>query len=85
MGGGSTVKQLQKQKDNLEAEYLKSKRENEEVQKYLSHNLIECFEKIEGDNLIHLSAVFIQYCVYPRLIFSTSDALFSFNFLKMLH
>lgn len=52
---------------------------------FLSRKLLECFENIEEENLINLSTVFIQYCLYPRLMFSASDALYAINFLKTLH
>src|SRR5688500_6682279 len=52
---------------------------------FLSKHLKSCFENIDEDNQINISTSFIQYCLYPRLMFSAPDALYAINFLKTLH
>lgn len=37
------------------------------------------------NNMNELSTVLIQYCFFPRLMHSAKDALFSFQFCKLLH
>lgn len=56
------------------------------MQEFLKRRLPGCFQVPEGDveAIIRLSTDFIQYCVYPRLMFSASDALYAFQFLRML-
>ena len=34
---------------------------------------------------LRLSSIMLQYCFFPRLLHSAKDALFSFQFLKLLH
>lgn len=76
-GGGSSSNQpnrnmekLKKQKEKLQGEHEKCKKDQGLVKEFLKKKLFECFENIEEDNLVHLSTVFIQYCIYPRLMFS---------------
>lgn len=76
---------LKKNKENLQEEYEKSKRDALLVQDFLKRKLKESFEQITDENLINLSTVFIQYCIYPRMMFSTQDSLFSFHFFRTLH
>jgi Transcription factor/nuclear export subunit protein 2 len=54
------------------------------VEEFLSIKLRECFETIEEENLVNFATLFIQYCIYPRLMFSAADALYSINFLKTM-
>ncbi len=66
-------------------EYEKCKKDAALLQEFLKKKMISCFENMADQNVtLNFSNVFIQYCIYPRLIFSSSDALYSFNFLKML-
>ncbi len=62
---------LKKNKENLQEEYEKSKRDALLIQDFLKRKLKESFEQITDENLINLSTVFIQYCIYPRMMFST--------------
>jgi BioD-like phosphotransacetylase family protein len=79
------LEKLKKQKEKLQGEHEKCKKEQGLVKEFLKKKLIECFENIEEDNLVHLSTVFIQYCIYPRLMFSAQDAFYAFQFIKTLH
>jgi len=36
---------------------------------FLKTKLKETFEKIDQEKMLNFSAVFIQYCIYPRLMF----------------
>jgi THO complex subunit 2 len=48
----------------------------------LKENLVPYFNDIPDGGGI--SQFFVQYCLYPRLMFSPSDALYSIKFLKIL-
>lgn len=52
---------------------------------FLKVKLKACLEAIHEDNLGTLSQELIQYCIYPRLMFSAQDAMYSLHFLKTLH
>ena len=45
----------------------------------------ETGESTQKNNMQELSTVLIQYCFFPRLMHSAKDALFSFQFCKLLH
>lgn len=65
-------------------EYEAYNKNKSETMEFLQKQLASCLEKIEEDNLIHLSNAFIQHCIYPRLLFSAADALYAISFLKVL-
>ena len=67
------------------------KENNAEVMKYLKEKLKEYFGKIRpreremSATEIYGSSIFlIQNCLYPRLMMSPADALYSINFLKLM-
>jgi hypothetical protein len=75
----------------LEKELRGQKGNHQEVMKFLKAKLKHLFAKIrpEGRELsekeIYGCSVFlIQHCLYPRLMMSAADALYSINFLKLL-
>jgi THO complex subunit 2 len=74
-----------KHRENLQEEYEKCKMDVELTKEFLKRKLKETFEKIDQEKMLNFSAVFIQYCIYPRLMFQVSDALYSFHFLKTLY
>jgi hypothetical protein len=47
------------------------------TKEFLKVKLKDTFEKIDQEKQ-NFCPVFIQYCIYPRLMFQVSDALFSF-------
>jgi hypothetical protein len=49
---------------------------------FLKANLAGYFNDIPNE--VGISQFFVQNCLYPRLMFSPSDALFSIKFLKLL-
>lgn len=83
-GGGSSGTQGQssgkragdqktdKQRENLtylQEEYEKYKMDVELTKEFLKAKLKEIFENIDQEKMLNFSAVFIQYCIYPRLMF----------------
>jgi hypothetical protein len=69
----------------LQQEYEFYAKNKEETQtNFLNKHLINSFQKISEENLMNASTVFIQYCLYPRIMFSAPDAMYAFNFLKNL-
>ena len=54
------------------------------TKEWLKRMLKETFEELDQDKMLNFSSAFLQYCIYPRLMFQTSDALYSFHFLKTL-
>jgi hypothetical protein len=76
---------LKKQKQKLVDEKASCLSDMRRVKEYLSSKLHSCFEGIEEHHLTNLSAMLIQHCLQPRLMFSPQDALYSIHFLKMLH
>jgi hypothetical protein len=74
----------EKQRENLQEEFERCKIDANLTKEFLKKKLKETFEEIDQEKMLHFSAVFIQYCIYPRLMFQTSDALYSFHFLKTL-
>jgi len=39
------------------------------TKEFLKAKLKEIFENIDQEKMLNFSAVFIQYCIYPRLMF----------------
>ena len=39
------------------------------TKEFLKVKLKEIFESIDQENMLNFRAVFIQYCIYPRLMF----------------
>ncbi len=79
------IERLKGQKQNLQQEYEFYAKNKEETQtNFLNKHLINSFQKISEENLMNASTVFIQYCLYPRIMFSAPDAMYAFNFLKNL-
>jgi hypothetical protein len=83
-GGGSSGTQGQssgkrtgdqktdKQRENLtylQEEYEKYKMDVDLTKEFLKAKLEEIFENIDQEKMLNFSAVFIQYCIYPRLMF----------------
>ena len=57
----------------------------ERTREFLKAMLQEIFDRIDQETMLNFTPVFFQYCIYPRLMFQVSDALYSFNFLKILY
>lgn len=67
---------LQSELDN------KQKVNYESVKSFLKANLVGYFKEIRSP--IGLSNFLVQNCLYPRIMFSPADALYSIEFLKLL-
>ena len=52
------------------------------IMEFLKSKLHSFFEKIEDEGGV--SVFLVQYCLFPRMMFSPTDALYSINFLKLL-
>jgi len=39
------------------------------TKEFLKRKLKDIFEKIDQEKMLNFSAVFIQYCIYPRMMF----------------
>lgn len=52
------------------------------VMKWLKENLNDYCKAVKDER--DMSAFFVQNCLYPRLMFSPSDALYSIKFIKIL-
>jgi len=39
------------------------------TKEFLKKKLKDIFEKIDQEKMLNFSAVFIQYCIYPRMMF----------------
>jgi len=86
---GKNKKEIEKLKgniENLEREMLQMKKNNEKVIKFLeekkNHLLDE--SKIPKSNRREISRYLIQYCLYPRLILSKVEALYSAKMLILM-
>jgi hypothetical protein len=80
-----------KMRSELEKELRGQKGNYQEVMKFLKAKLKHFFAKIRpeerelsADEIYGCSVFLIQHCLYPRLMMSPADALYSINFLKLL-
>ncbi len=39
------------------------------TKEFLKKKIKDIFEKIDQEKMLNFSAVFIQYCIYPRMMF----------------
>lgn len=83
-------KEINKDKEALQKTQTELKEELEKVQRgryesslqFLRQRLPGLFDDIEDETGV--SPFLTQYCLYPRLMFSPADAVFSIKFLKIL-
>ena len=69
--------------NNLKHEFENvQKPNNMGVMKWLKENLNDYCKAVKDER--DMSAFFVQNCLYPRLMFSPSDALYSIKFIKIL-
>lgn len=52
--------------------------------KYLSEMLPRLFQELENHCLQSVSNALVQVCIYPRILHSAKDALFTIHFFKLL-
>eukprot|EP00347_Sterkiella_histriomuscorum_P008986 403342964 len=90
--GGSSqkknAKEIEKEKQTvmrLIQEQKDYQQNQQEIDEFLAKRLPECFQNIDQGSQYDWSTLFIQYCLYPRIMFSATDSLYTFNFFKMLH
>ncbi|CDW79776.1 tho complex subunit 2-like [Stylonychia lemnae] len=79
------IERLKATKKNLEIEHKDYQNNFLEIDEFLAKQLPKCFETIEDDFQVNWSTVFIQHCLYPRIMFSATDSLYAINFIKKLH
>lgn len=74
---------LQKMVKILKEECYETQKTNvSEVKKFLRDRLAKCFEEVKDE--LGISVFLLQNCIYPRLMISPADALYSIKFLKLL-
>mmetsp|Transcript_37010 Transcript_37010/g.45168 ORF Transcript_37010/g.45168 Transcript_37010/m.45168 type:complete len:105 (-) Transcript_37010:101-415(-) len=83
------VERLTKSQRDLQKENEFMVQQQKDTYAFLKQTIPDLFKKEETSvvhkNITAMSEVLIQHCFFPRLMHSAKDALFSFNFFKLLH
>lgn len=76
------LERLQNSKENFESEKQKLLQNKDKIDKFIEERREFLFEGIGVKRINH---VFIQVCLYPRLIFSPGDAIYAAKFVERWH
>jgi THO complex subunit 2 len=70
--------------ENLKTEMNDYKLHQENISKFLEKKNNSLLGEIVSENKRDISKIFIQYCLYPRLVFSSTEALYASKMLILL-
>ena len=76
------MERLQNSKENFESEKQKLLQNKERIDKFIEERREPLFEGIVGRRV---TPVFVQVCLYPRLVFSPADAVYAAKFVERWH
>ena len=82
------IDRLNKAHRDLEKEFAFMVQQQKDTTAFLKNTIPDLFKKeesLEHKKITAMSEVLIQHCFFPRLMHSAKDALFSFQFFKLLH